>query len=246
MTGLVRTELLRLRTTRTAWTLTAVFVLLTAARMLLVAGYDGTVDGPERGSAEVRDLFVGSAGLAALLLPMLLGALAASGEFHHHTATWTFLVVPDRRRLVWAKVLGYGLAGVVLGAGFMGLGIVGAVVAGAGEHVDAALLGPIAGMLAISGWAGAFGACLGTVVRHSTAAALAPVLWFVVVEPLLTGFRHELGRLLPFTPGAATTALSGADAAGLLPVWAAALVLIAYAAALGVPGMRRLVRADIT
>jgi len=55
----------------------------------------------------------------------------------------------------------------------------------------------------------------------------------------------EVGRWLP---GGAAGALAGTATAegGLLPFWAAALVLLAYAAAAAVAGERALARRDLT
>jgi ABC-type transport system involved in multi-copper enzyme maturation permease subunit len=243
MTSLVRTELLRLRTTRTPWALAVLFLALSIALMVLARAGIGTPDGPQPGTPEVRDLYVGSVGLAALLLPMLLGALATADEFHHRTATSTFLIAPDRGRLVMSKVIAHSLLGVVIGGTLTMLGIAFAVIGGAGEHVDVAFLVGVGGVLVMSGWAGAMGVCLGTVVHSSAAAAVAPVLWFVVVEPLLGAY--QLITLRPWTPGGAITAVSGADVPWALPGWAALLVLLGYAGALGILGTRRIVRADI-
>lgn len=242
MTSLVRTELLRLGTTRTPWALTVLFLALSIALMVLTRADIGTPDGPRPGTAEVRDLYVGSVGLAALLLPMLLGALATADEFHR-TATSTFQIVPDRGRLIISKVITHSLLGVVIGGTLTMLGTTAAVLGGAGEHVDMAFLTGVGGVLVMSGWAGAMGVCLGTAVHSSATAAVAPVLWFVVAEPLLGAY--QLITLRPWTPGGATTALSGADVPWALPAWAALLVLLGYAGALGILGTRRIVRADI-
>lgn len=243
MTSLVRTELLRLRTTGTTWALAVLFLALSIALMVLARASIGTADGPKPGAAEVRDLYVGSVGLAALLLPMLLGALATAGEFHHRTATSTFLVVPDRGRLIISKVIAHSLLGVVTGGALIVVGIAAAVIGGAGEHVDMPFLVGVGGILVMSGWAGAMGVCIGTVVHSSATAAVAPVLWFVVVEPLLGAY--QLTSLRPWTPSGATTAVSGADLPWALPAWAALLVLLGYASAFIIPGTRRIVRADI-
>ena len=45
---------------------------------------------------------------------LVLGILVMAGEFRHGTATSTFLITPDRRRVVAAKVVAASLVGVVL------------------------------------------------------------------------------------------------------------------------------------
>src|SRR4051812_1876836 len=103
MIALIRAELLRMRTTRLAlWMIlgTAMGVVLAVGAAIASAGRDGfpaldTTDG-------VRNVLGGTA--AATTAALVLGIVALTGEFRHGTATTTFLVTPDRRRVVAAKV----------------------------------------------------------------------------------------------------------------------------------------------
>ena len=100
----------------------------------------------------------------------------------------------------------------------------------------------VGGLLAAACWAW-LGLAVGLLVRHQAAALLLPLLWLLVVETLLSSYGLRV--LLPWTPGGATRAMSGDQFAGALPVWAAALVLVGYAAALTAAGTHRLVRSDV-
>jgi hypothetical protein len=88
------------------------------------------------------------------------------------------------------------------------------------------------------------GAGIGAAIRNQTVPVVVPLIWFGVVEQLLQSYGSS--RLLPWLPGGASAALSGAHFPGSLPVWAALLVFLAYVAALIIPGARAITTGDIT
>ena len=91
---------------------------------------------------------------------------------------------------------------------------------------------------------GVLGVALGALVRSQTAAVALSLGWVLVLEGLFVGFLPALGRWLP---GGAAAALSSTtvQADDLLPMWAAALVLAAYAVAFAAAGTRTVVRRDV-
>jgi ABC-2 type transport system permease protein len=120
MSGLVRIELLKLRTTRlgygllgTAAGLTVLFSVLEASR----AGNGGAV-APLDTSSGLNSIITG--GIWALVLATVLGVTISSGEFRHQTATQTYLATPGRNRVLAAKAIAGGVAGAVFGlVGFL-------------------------------------------------------------------------------------------------------------------------------
>ena len=103
------------------------------------------------------------------------------------------------------------------------------------------LLQMVAGGLAYAACWGWFGAAIGALVRNQTVALSVPPAWMLLVETLLPAYG--LHRLVPFTPG---SALAGADLAGALPAWVAALVLLGYGLAMSVVAVHRTEQSDVS
>lgn len=230
MSKLIRGELIKLRTTRTALGFAAAVALLTLAIVLLsaLAGNPETVE-DKRGV-----LAVGST-ISALLL--IFGVVGAGAEYRHRTLAPALLVAPGRARLLLARVLAYGLAG-------LGIGLVMTAVAfaiglpllsgepgpalGADDYLRTAGGGLLAIVLATM-----LGVGVGTLVGRQVPAVIGTMVWFFILEPL-TGL---LGGTSKFTVGQTTNALGGGSGGGdLLPFGAALLVLIAWTVAFVLAG----------
>jgi hypothetical protein len=105
MTALVRAELLQARTLRsTAWA---------AAALLVITVLTGTLamgDAGEKGyrtPSELRETVI-AIGYTAVFFMVVLGAVAAAGEYRHRTISQRFLVSPDRGRVLAAKLAAFG------------------------------------------------------------------------------------------------------------------------------------------
>jgi ABC-type transport system involved in multi-copper enzyme maturation permease subunit len=244
MTALVRTELLRLRTTRSTWILVATGLILTLAWAAAVLGNVGGIGASAAGSDQMRADLLGATGIG-LYPVLLLGVVSVTGEFHHRTMTPTFLVTPHRWRVLTAKAAAGALAGalvvVALLAGVWTLGVLANAIDPAADAGLFALTGrPV---LVAACWA-LLGVGVGTVVRNQTVAVLVPLAWFLLIETMMPAYG--LDALMPWLPGGATTALAGGRLAGALPAWAALVALLAYALTLLVVGGRAIARRDIT
>lgn len=244
MTTLVRTELCKLRTTRTS--LLVVLVALAIAALLgaansAVAGDPGAAElGSPSWVVNVLGVSTIPAGVA-----LLLGILLSAGEHQHHTITTTLLVTPKRQRVVAAKAAAAAIAGPVLGAAMVATAALATVpfVVAQGTSVDAfhrdAGLA-VGGLLLASSLLGALGALLGLVVRSQLATVVLALGWFAVVEGVagvLTG--GAVDRWLP--------ARAAADLAGNAgqPLWSAALVVLAWTAAAAAVATPAVVRRDV-
>jgi ABC-type transport system involved in multi-copper enzyme maturation permease subunit len=244
VTALVRAELLRLRSTRSAWGLLAAALILTLAFAGMVLGDVGGMGGLPRGSLRLRDALLGAASLGTVPV-VLLGVLSITTEFHHRTATATFLATPRRWRVLVAKTIACLLivppVAVVLLAAPLTIGVLSGAI---DLTLDADLVRLVArAALGFECWV-LLGVGIGAAIRNQTVAVVVPLIWFGVVEQLLPSYG--LGRLMPWLPGGASAALSGARFPGVLPVWTALLVFLVYVAALLLPGARAISTRDIT
>jgi hypothetical protein len=249
MTGLIRAELSKLRTTHVAYgtaAALAIFAVLTVVAGVTTAGRQGN---PAL-SADSLPMLV--AGPVAMLsgAALLLGILGMTGEFRHQTVTQTFLVTPDRGRVVAAKLVAYPLAGIALA--FTTLAFTAAVGAGwlAAKGITPSLLdarlGRIVGVALLgAGLCGLVGVGVGALVRNQVAALVGTLVWVLVVEGLLMGLLNapSLGKWLPSAAAAAAvTSPGGAHLSRL----GGTLLLAAYALALALVGTRLVIRRDIT
>jgi hypothetical protein len=108
---MLRTEWLKLRTTRTPW------LMLAAAQLLIVIGASGPLLRNGANDPATTTGALAHVGLAALI-PLLLGIMAVAGEYRHHTITDTYLATPRRGQVIGAKLAVYTTTG--FGFGFIG------------------------------------------------------------------------------------------------------------------------------
>jgi hypothetical protein len=244
VTALIRTELLRLRTTRSNWVLLTIGLILALGWEAAILGNVGDIGAAARGSVQMRADLLGASGIG-LFPVLLLGVVAVTGEFHHRTVTFTFLVTPRRSRVLAAKAVACAITGpLVLVLLFAVTWTVGVLAGAIDPTMDTALLAMTGrSMLVAACWA-LLGVGVGAAVRNQTVAVLVPLVWFLLIETLIPAYG--LDRLIPWSPGGATTALTGGRFAGALPTWAALLVLVGYGLALLVVGGRAIGRRDIT
>ena len=243
MTALVRAELLKLYWTRATWALVAAAVLIAALRVGLILAGVGTIGSANRGSADLALALLGASGSGVLVIA-LLGVLVVTREFHSATWTSTLLVTPSRVRVVTAKFLAAGLIGVVVGLLLFAVAAcLGVVFGDVRLTMSSALLQMVAGGLVYAACWGWFGAAIGALVRNQTVALLVPPVW-MLVETFLPSYG--LHRVIAFTPGGISSALAGADLAGALPAWVAALVLLGYGLAMSVAAVRRTEQSDVS
>lgn len=231
MSRLIRGELIKLRTTRTALGFAAGAGLLTVALVLLeiLAGNPVTI-------ADKRSALAVGSTIAVLVL--LFGVVGSSSEYRHRTLAPALLVAPGRGRLLLARVIAYGLAGLAIGVVMLALAFAIGLPLLAGQPgpalgADDYLRMAGGGLLAIA-LSTMLGVGLGTLVSRQVPAVIGAMVWFFILEPL-TGL---IGDISKFTVGQSSNAIGGEGSGGgdLLPWGAASLILLAWTVAFVVVG----------
>lgn len=247
MSAAFRAELFKARSTRTVVGLFAAMLGLVVFVVLLHA-FGVSADTVDSTSKQLTIVFGWGEYLGALFAA-LLGAMSITGEIRHGTIRPTFLITPERRRVVAAKVW----ASILIGAGF-GL-VATAVAAGAGTAAlqargfdvlldtgDYALL--ITGGAVAAALCAAVGVGVGAVARNQVPALVGITAWLLFVENLLVGDLAGVGDIGRLLPGSAGRAISGQNPEALLGPAVALVLLVVYAAAAVVAGSLATARRD--
>ena len=237
-------ELRKMRSTRTNLGLLVGMVALTLLSVL--------VNGLVLGATELRghdnQHALLSAGTSGALFASLIGVMAITSEFRHGTIRSTFLVTPDRNRVIAAKVVASLLMGIAFGIVAIGLsfGVGYAILAGRGidfaldtDHVLLLVLGTL---LMTALWA-AIGVGLGAVVTNQVFAVIGVIVWAFFVDNLLRALVPDVGR---FTPVGASDAVTAGFADYLLAPALGGLLLLAYAAVFVAAGAALVAHRDVT
>jgi ABC-2 type transport system permease protein len=247
--ALVRSELLKIRTTRSWWAYLIAIALLSA---LGAAGTIGSAVSSERGTADFQlDLLETMA--VAVLISIILGITIITAEFRHGTVTPTFLAAPHREQVIGAKAIAAGI--VAIGFALFSLLVIVAValpwfaIIGVDAHLtDGEIVTRAAQQSLAAVLSALIGIAIGAIVQSQVAALVGTLVWLFLGEALLLGIFGllDLDGLRPYLP---FQALDGADGTGggdLLSYWPAVGVSLAWIAVIGLAGTERARRRDIT
>lgn len=247
MSHLIRAELLKLGTLRAFWwTVASTLAFVPASIALAMQGGSGSasIDSTEG----FRNVIAAASSGGVLMI--IIGILLMAGEFRFNTATSMFLITPQRRRAVTAKLAAAGLVGLAVGVVASLLTLAVALPWLNSRHVDLGthrtdIAVVILGGTAATALGALVGVGIGALIRNQTLAITATLIWTLVIESMLTVVAPGVGR---WFPGGAASAMSGVRSAGgeLLPIWAATLLFAAYGLAFAIVGTRFVVRRDIT
>ena len=249
MNNLIRAELLKLRTTRTFWWSVVAALAFVPVSIALAFAKIGTPNGTSLDSVEGFRNVIAAASSGGILV-LLIGIVIMAGEFRFNTVTSTFLITPDRKRVVGAKLAASSLVGlgIALVSSLLTLAIALPWLASrdvdlAAHSSDIAIV--LLGGIAVTAIFGMVGVGVGALVTNQTLAVTVTLIWLLLVEAMVVNLAPGLGRWLP---GGAAAATSGAAtySGNLLPVGAAALLFAGYGVAFAAAGSRFVLRRDIT
>jgi ABC-2 type transport system permease protein len=243
----IAAELFKLRTTRTSWGVilgSLVLVLIISLIAALAGDFSASDEAPGTNLLEISGI--------VQIFALLLGILSVATEFRHGTITPSLLAVPDRARLVLAKLATAILAGALLG--LVAAGACAAIVLPLLSSRDIAtgadsaeVLELIAGNTAASALYAAIGVGLGALVRNQVGAIIGALGWIFLIEPLLTlipGFEDVITRWFP--TGAANALAGTASSSDALDQLPAGVLLAAYSAIFVAAGIAVLRNRDIS
>jgi len=212
MIGLLRSELLKLRTITMNWVLGIIAVLFPVAITLIVAATTG--DDEYTLASNVLEVLSGTNRVAVMLLGVI-AAVSITNEYGFGTIRPTFAATPKRSRVVLAKgavvvVTAMLIDTVVLFAGLLGAN---AVLPTRTDGTSLDLLGEpglqamLIGSVVLAGLAALAAYGVGMLLRSTPASVAMFILWPLLVEGLVGGVLIAITkdtnvmRWLPFQSG---------------------------------------------
>jgi ABC-2 type transport system permease protein len=247
MSRLIRTELLKLRTTRSFLLTFAGVPVMAGLVVLAVFGAAGRQGNDPLGPDSLAQV-LGAPASITTTLALILGVVGLAGEYRHKTITTTLLATPRRGRVVVAKVVAHALAGTAVAmvtlAATAAVAVPWLVQADVPVDVGDKVARVAGGLVLATALHGALGVAVGALIRNQTVAVAVAFGWLLKVEGAVAGlFRSEtLADWLPFATGRAIVPAGP----GARSLWAAAAVLALYVVALATAGTRLVVDRDIT
>jgi ABC-2 type transport system permease protein len=203
MINLLRSEVLKIRSTQVWFWMFVLAVLVTALFSL------GAVLGTDRLDIDYYSIFTvsGSAGIAMLVL----GLLGLTTEFRHKTITPTLLATPARWKLLTGKAVAYVIIAIPYGLVCIATNIVVAVICLKARSIPVEFSHGVPGgivkaflsliLLAF------FGLGLGALVRNQAAGMVTGIAYLFVLNPLLSVIPF-IRRAYPYEPGGALAAFN--------------------------------------
>ena len=273
MIRLVRAELLKYRTLRSYWVLMIsgmaialliMILFLHAAHMSLINGASAYAStGPGIGPTGYgtpgwySDILYYSYNYSQVF-GVVLGIICVTGEYRYSTASFTYLVEPQRVRVLEAKLLASIVWGIFYGAITIMLSTAVGALFSALWNLDPGALfrnaliylpGDMAGFVLFM----LIGVGIGSLIHNQVLAIISGVGLLTIGTALILLLYAIAPHVVPYLPQTALMALervpSGANGVGakssLLPWWGGGLVLLGYTALLCVIGAVTVLKSDV-
>ena len=241
MTRALRSELIKLSTTRTFIAFVASAVGLSLLIVVLIALLS---DNPTE--HDVQLMFTSD---FSSLFIALLGVIGMAGEWRHRTIAGTVLAIPHRLRLLAAKMISYAIAGALLSLAVnVSIMAVGTLILSLRDVTTlpfSDLIDLLWRNLTVAAFLGAIGVGIGGLIRNPAVAIVGVLAWGFVVENILIGLVPSVGRF-GFTSGApAGITQVPPDGFDLLPTGVALLVMAGWVALFFIPAALTFTKRDL-
>ncbi len=242
MRSLVSAELLKLRSTRSAWIPLAAALVAAVLAVVANASVGGHGGNPRLSAAALPALLRASGGPLVDGAVLLAWIVLSAGEFRHRTSVTTFLGQPRRLRVVCAKLAAAALTGVTVGLLAEALSAATSAAVLSAHHIpldwsQPGVLGALVAVPLLATLYGVLGVGLGLLLRNTAAAVGLALMWAFVVEGILPALARAPGVIRWLPEATARAVLQGASStATTLSAGAALAVLTGYAVALAAGG----------
>ncbi|MEU1751765.1 ABC transporter permease [Micromonospora matsumotoense] len=273
--NLVRSELLKIRTTSTWWIFGLITLPLWALTALINwlqtdALANNNIGDVPADQADQIQAVQSVDSLAAnvytngqffgLMIVMLLGIIVVTSEFFHQTVTTTFLTVPHRTAVMLAKLAAAAILAVLFWLVTTVLNLIfGALVMNSVDLGSQLGSGAVWRATALNGLAyllwSVLGVGIGVLIRSQIGATVTGILLYlggavgaaIAISILAARWGDWINDLQVLVPSLASSLMvSGAEIPGNPPRWAGAVVLVGYAVVAGAIGTFTMRRRDIS
>ncbi len=246
MIELFLAELLKLRTTRMVYGMLGALLLIVA--IATVAAIIDQSAGELAGETDQAELFGTAA--TGIIFVLLLGVMLMAGEFRHGTITQTFLVTPNRWKVLAAKLVAGGVLGFVFGALAELFALVLAVPLLELKGVDFTFADEatslVVGTIVTTTICGMLGVALGSVIRSQVVAIIVVFAGLLIVEPIITVATESRWPEFPkYLPSHAITGIVDDGSESAFSREASAAVLAGYVLVLAGAGGRFILSRDV-
>ena len=195
LTASLRSEWIKLTTVRAPRAILALTILVGGAASFMVARF---VDEPDLSVATV----FGFSAVFTAVFAAVSGILAFTTEAEHHTAHQTFAAEPRRGIVIAAKAATTAGYSALLGLAGLASGAIGAALGGVEVGDTSTIPATIGWATGFAVLAGILGLGVGLIARQSAAAISGVLVWWLVVENLVSAFAAErVVRFMPFFAG---------------------------------------------
>ena len=253
MMNLIRAEFKKISSTRMTFVLLASSIALTVTYVVmyaLLAGFDnGTGQTLPPLTVEMSVRMVYSSLGSAYVIVLIFGIVGFTSETRHKTLNFTYLAMPHRGKVIFAKFVTHAVWGAIFAISNLAIGLPLAVwLVNSRPHfviptqdIINVSIGTVVAFMLYS----ILGIALGALIRNQIAAIVISLVWVMLVEAIFIAILPSVGKWMP--AGAASSMLQARalDGAKYLEPVPGGLLLLAYAIAFGLIATFTTARKDV-